>query len=349
MPLPTPIAQLGADWQAFHAIARTGDERDLVETLAARALQQLGPTASVDCVADLATEHEVPALATLLEDVARQARPKTDPYERHKSRMAEKERKKSQAGREIGPLPPVADPERRAACERNLTLYLETYHPRAFPLAFSAGHRTMIGRIQIAVLIGALFAFAIDRGRGKTTIAIRSILWCQLHRHHRFAMLLGATDEKAQKCLLAIKTELRFNPLLAADFPEVCYPIYRLEGINQRAKGQLLDGQPTNMQWTDGEIILPTVAGQPGCIIGVGGLLTAVRGAQHTTETGEIIRPGVVLIDDPQTRESAPRPTRRRPGSTSSPATCSEWRDRARQSPPSCRARSSTAATWRTK
>jgi hypothetical protein len=303
--LPAPILALGPDWHALYAAASTADQRALVETLAARALADIGPAASVDAVPELATDAEVSTLAGFLEALYSRARGPSDPYERHKQRTAQRERDKSSAGREIGPLPPVKDPDRRAACERNLELYLTCYHPRAFPKRFSTGHRTMIGRIQIAVLIGALFAFAIDRGRGKTTVTTRGVLWSQIYRHHLFAMLLGATDEKAQKCLLAIKTELRFNPQLADDFPEVCYPIYRLEGINQRAKGQLLDGAPTNIVWTDNEIVLPTVAGRPGAIIGVGGLLTAVRGAQHTTETGEIIRPGVVMIDDPQTRESA--------------------------------------------
>ncbi|MFV0446678.1 MAG: terminase gpA endonuclease subunit, partial [Planctomycetaceae bacterium] len=104
---------------------------------------------------------------------------------------------------------------------------------------------------------------------------------------------------------LGIKTELRKQGPLADDFPEVCYPIYRLEGINQRAKGQLCNGQPTHIEWSDSQVILPTIDDQPGCIIAAGGLLSAVRGAQHTAADGSIWRPSFVVIDDPQTRESA--------------------------------------------
>jgi len=48
-------------------------------------------------------------------------------YERHKERTASRQRVASAGKREIGPIPKIVDPERRAACVQDLELGLETY------------------------------------------------------------------------------------------------------------------------------------------------------------------------------------------------------------------------------
>src|SRR5690606_7326134 len=126
-----------------------------------------------------------------------------------------------------------------------------------------------------------------------------------------FVALIGSDEDHAAQMLDSIKAELENSDLLAADFPEVCHPIRSLEGIHQRAAGQLLEGKPTLIGWTAKEIVLPTCAGSEasGAIIRVAGITGRIRGMKHKRADGSSVRPSLVLIDDPQTDESARSPS----------------------------------------
>ena len=86
----------------------------------------------------------------------------------------------------------------------------------------------------------------------------------------------------------SIKTELDCNDLLLADFPEVCFPIQALDGISNRANGQLYQGKRTQIGWTAKEIVLPTIAGShaSGAIIKVAGLTGRIRGMKFKRPDG---------------------------------------------------------------
>ncbi len=105
----------------------------------------------------------------------------------------------------------------------------------------------------------------------------------------------------------SIKTELDSNELLLADFPEVCFPIQALDGISNRSNGQLYKGKRTQVGWTAKEVILPTIEGSPasGAIIKVAGLTGRIRGMKFKRPDGRTVRPSLVVLDDPQTDESA--------------------------------------------
>lgn len=230
-----------------------------------------------------------------------------DDYDRRRERSAERQAEQSRAGREIGDLPKVADPKRKAKCRNNFKLFAETYFPNAFPMGWSADHLLVLERIKQAVLRGGLFAVAMPRGNGKTTLCERAVIWAVIYGHHRYAMLVCADEKKGKTGLDKIKIEFENNPLLLADFPEVAYPIKKLERIANRTKGQTYQGLPTRMEWTGERIVLPTIAGSQasGAVIGAGGITSAVRGAAYGLADGTVIRPSLVMIDDPQTRESA--------------------------------------------
>ena len=97
------------------------------------------------------------------------------------------------------------------------------------------------------------------------------------------------------------------NEHLAADFPEVCYPISCLEGIANRCAGQLYKGERTRITWTANEIVLPTIRGaaSSGVLVRVAGITGRIRGMKYKKPDGRTIRPEFVVIDDPQTSESA--------------------------------------------
>ena len=105
----------------------------------------------------------------------------------------------------------------------------------------------------------------------------------------------------------SIKTELDGNDLLLEDFPEVVFPIHCLDGIANRCSGQLYQGERTHISWTAREIVLPTMPGSKasGAIIKVGGITGRIRGMKHKLANGMTVRPSLVVLDDPQTDDSA--------------------------------------------
>ena len=79
----------------------------------------------------------------------------------------------------------------------------------------------------------------------------------------------------------------------------LCHPIRSLEGITQRAAGQLYQGRQTHIGWTAKEIVLPTIEGSAasGAIIRVAGITGRIRGMKFKRADGQSIRPSLVLID----------------------------------------------------
>ena len=228
-------------------------------------------------------------------------------YEERRNAERDRQAEQSLAGRDIGPLPEVVNPDRKAACERNFQLFCESYFPETYALAWSPDHLKVIEKIETAVLRGGLFALALPRGSGKTTITESAALWSMLYGHREFVVLIGATESAALELLDSLKTELEVNERLAEDFPEVCYPVAQLEGIANRCAGQLYKGERTRITWTSNEIVLPTVEGSraSGIIVRVAGITGRIRGMKFKRSDGRSVRPSLVIIDDPQTSESA--------------------------------------------
>ena len=234
-------------------------------------------------------------------------------YEKVKAQANAASLERSQAGRDItAGYPKPGDLDARAACERDFQLFCEWYFPAAFNMAWSKDHILAIKQMQEVVLSGGLFALAMPRGSGKTTLSVRAAIWALLYGHRRFICLVAATEAHAGKLLEHFKTELTFNEKLIADFRQVCYPLVKLENNGRKAIGQLFDGQQTRIGWGDNKLTFPTVpdwacdgVNVSGSTVSVAGLTGALRGQSTTLPSGEIIRPELVLLDDPQTRESA--------------------------------------------
>ncbi|HOA76020.1 MAG TPA: phage terminase large subunit family protein [Phycisphaerae bacterium] len=235
-------------------------------------------------------------------------------YERHKEAVNARSRAASESSRDIaaeGWIHPPANPERKELCRRSFQDFCEQYFPQTFHLAWSQDHLTVIAKIEQAVLEGGLFAMAMPRGSGKTTLCETACLWALLYGHREFVALIGSDEDHAADMLDSIKSELENNDLLDEDFSEVTGPIRALEGIHQRAAGQLYRGARTHLGWTAKEIVLPTIEASPasGGIIKVTGITGRIRGMKHKRADGKTTRPSLVLLDDPQTDESARSPS----------------------------------------
>jgi len=243
-------------------------------------------------------------------------------YEAHRERVAQRNRELALLGRDIasgGWVHAPRDPQRRARADRDFRFFCEQYFPQTFHLPWSPDHLKVIAKIEQAVLEGGLFAMAMPRGSGKTSLCETACLWALVYGHREFVALIGSDEEHAAGMLESIKVELETSDLLEQDFAEVVGPIRALEGIHQRAMGQLYQGKQTHIGWTAREIVLPTLPALPwldnrpppsnGGIIKVAGITGRIRGMKHKRVDGSSVRPALVLIDDPQTDESARSPS----------------------------------------
>ena len=236
-------------------------------------------------------------------------------YAAHKEKSRERQLEQSTAGRILPPFPPVADQGRRDSCagRGGFKRFCETYLAAQFYLAWSTDHDLAIDRIETAVLSGGLFAVAMPRGSGKSALARAALLWGILYGYVRFGVILGANSAKAVQELDKIKTSSETNELLCADWPEVFRPVWALERVAQRQKGQLYedpDGEirHTRIEWLSDRLVYPTIPGSiaSGAIISAAGLDSgSIRGQSHQLPDGQIVRPDFAFVDDPQTRESA--------------------------------------------
>lgn len=232
-------------------------------------------------------------------------------YERKRERERARNAEGSRSGRDIAPIPKVADELRKGACEADFRRFCEAYFPVTFYLGWSEDHLKVIGQIEESVLSGGLFATAMPRGSGKTTLAETACIWATAYGHRDFVCLIGSDEGRAAAMLDSIKTEFESNELLAEDFPEICHPIERLEGIANRCNGQLFNGERTHIGWTAKELVLPTIPGSAasGAIIKVAGITGGLRGMKFKRPDGKTTRPSLVVVDDPQTDESARSPS----------------------------------------
>ena len=241
-------------------------------------------------------------------------KPKSGPlsYEEQKARQAERNAEAVRSAQDIGELPAVVDPDRKAQCIASFRGFCETYFAEVFYLPWSDDHLRVIDKIEKAVRTGGLFAMAMPRGSGKTVCCQTAVLWAALIGASPFICLVAASAERARDLLENIKIWLETNPLLHEDFPEVTYPIRCLERITNRQKGQKYQGVPTRIDWSSDRVVLPVIEGSTasGVVITSSGMKGSdIRGQNYARADGQVVRPQLVLVDDPQTTESAWSPS----------------------------------------
>lgn len=222
--------------------------------------------------------------------------------ERDREQSREIMSRRRAAGRQVS-IPPVADRARRAECRLSLRRFCEIYFAGLFALDWADYHLEVMRRLQQAILYGGRIALAAPRGGGKTTITTTALVWAIVYGHARHVIVVAETSTEAKKRLREVKRALDSRgTVLADDFPEVCEPAAALEGAPQRAAKQTCGGARTGIVWGEDEVVIASVDGSPaaGTRVLARGLEGSIRGQ---VEAG--VRPDLVLLDDPQTRESA--------------------------------------------
>jgi hypothetical protein len=211
---------------------------------------------------------------------------------------------------DIGEIPPIKNPKRRQKALKSLKDYAETYFPAMIYFGWSDDHIKVLAKLDIVVSSGGQFAYAMPRHSGKTTLACIAAMYAICKGLRKYVCLLGSCAKSAENLLEIIQSTIMNNELLLEDFPEVFFPMRQLENNAHKQKGQRYKGKLTNPKWGTHKIVFATIPGSPasGAVINTQGMDSNIRGQLHTTNDGKIIRPDLVLIDDPQTRESAKSP-----------------------------------------
>lgn len=207
---------------------------------------------------------------------------------------------RSEAARIV--IPECKNPIRRERCLADPERFLRTYFARQYRLSFGADHLFMIDTVVSRGRHGGRQAVAAPRGRGKSEIVKGLMVYLVCAQLVRFILPVAATTPLAKRLYRDFRKKLATNDMLYEDYPEICHPIRALSGAPLRAAKQHVDGFLTNIVWTDDYISLPNVPGSPygGVKMAYYGLDAAFRGANIDGD-----RPDFVLVDDPETRESA--------------------------------------------
>ena len=204
-------------------------------------------------------------------------------------------------------IPPPANPKRRGRGRSNVGWFLRTYFPDVFYNPFTDDQKRILKTITDLVKYGGQNAEAAPRGDGKTTLfTYAGFIWAIVYNHIEYGVIVGASTGQAyDNIMLPIKKLYTYEGPFADDFSEFCIPIRDVEG---HAKTQIYNGERVNCKWSGSMFIFPTIKRKgstaQGQIITTRGLDSAIRGLVYQGK-----RPQLILIDDPQTDESARNPT----------------------------------------
>jgi len=201
----------------------------------------------------------------------------------------------------------------RTRLEKSLTAWMKHHGGEAFDRPFSDDHKRVIAKIEKALNAGGMFAVAMPRGHGKSTIVKWAILYCVLTGRRKYVVVIAATAELAQAIIEFARQQIQESDTLHAHYPHVTTYARATDGKAIKAKYQLrADGKTSGIHWSKTTLVLPEVTAPDGAayesngaILEGHGLTGAIRGKWKDTKTGKVLRPDFALIDDPQTRESA--------------------------------------------
>lgn len=200
--------------------------------------------------------------------------------------------------------------------------YVDNYvdaHQNIFKLStgikpFGSIQEESIKRTHYTITHGGRSIIAEPRGFGKTSRTANNALLAILQGKIRYALILASSVTKAEEILESIKTELIDNDELYRLYPTVCECFRHVSESPARALRQTYMGEKSYIGFTKFKIRMPMLPNEPsaGSIIqvrpkdNVRGLNVKIR---YGPESGRVLRPDFVFMDDIQTDEEAESPT----------------------------------------
>lgn len=227
------------------------------------------------------------------------------------AKLIETSRKAARIVKHEDPPPEVV--AERERLEGSLADWMRHHGGEAFSSPWSDGHRAVLAKIESAINSGGLFALAMPRGHGKSTILKWATLYCLLTGLRKYVVAVAATAEMAQAVIEFCRQQIQESESLHEHYPHVTRYARATDGKAIKARFQLrADGKTSGIEWSKSTLVFPEVLnadGEPypsnGAILEGHGLTGAIRGKWRDSKTGKVLRPDFVLLDDPQTRESA--------------------------------------------
>jgi len=196
------------------------------------------------------------------------------------------------------------DRKRRERLEKNTLKWLRYYFPGIYRRKWGDVHRDIVAAADYTISTGGRYVVAAPRGSGKSFILTGCCLKAVCDGRRRFPVLIPWCSKGLKKALSFWLKALCFNELLAADYPEICYPFVHSRGSSQNCLALThQDGRPIGARilLSEGMIALPDSRG----VIGGSTVNGNPLGLNYTTNSGLGLRPDLVFIDDPQDRETA--------------------------------------------
>lgn len=232
--------------------------------------------------------------------MAMQQTPEREPINERDTDATRKRKVRSESARiEIHPC---RNPKRRESCLDDPERFMRTYFADRYRLEFGKDHQFIIQSVVDIAARGGKQAIAAPRGRGKSEVVKGLLVYLVAAKLSRFIVAMAATTPLANRLFQDFKRKVATNDLLLEDFPEICWPVRCLEGAPQRAARQHIDGTLTRIVWAGNYISVAHVPGSPygGVKMAFSGLDAAFRGLNIDGD-----RPDLIVIDDPETKESA--------------------------------------------
>jgi hypothetical protein len=122
---------------------------------------------------------------------------------------------------DIGELPDVVNPKRRARAADDFRFYCEAYFPAAFYMPWSPDHHRVFGKIERAVRTGGLIAHAMPRDSGKTSITTVASVWAMVYDWWRFVALAFSFANFAGHLIIKPQANKTLDSQGATSFPHM--------------------------------------------------------------------------------------------------------------------------------
>jgi len=197
-------------------------------------------------------------------------------------------------------------PELRARLEANPEEWLRYYCPMLFNLPFADSHRQIIRAVVDSSDNAMNVVVAAPRGEGKTSILRAMCVFLIVTGRARFPVLGGWTGKAAKIGWRQWKIMLT-SPRFVEDYPEFAQPF--AESTNSTRLNSLVwddTGKETGADILAVELVIVLPDGRGA--LAAGSLNGDIKGTNIPLKSGEVIRPDMILLDDPQDVDRAGDP-----------------------------------------
>lgn len=214
---------------------------------------------------------------------------------------------------EVGLVPPPSPEiiERRERYENDYVIMHQEVFKRSTGIKpFGVAQETSIRQTHNIIKHRGRAVIAEPRGFGKTSRTTNNCLAAVLQGKIRYALILASSVTKASEILEAILSEVFDNEELYQLYPAVCRCFEKSADSQYATKYQTYGGEHTYIEVKKDRIRFPQIPGEAssGSVIqvrpkdNVRGLFTKIR---YGPESGRVLRPDFVFMDDIQTDEEA--------------------------------------------